>query len=475
MKIAYLANVGTRDVQRHGKFLDKPRPDGAALLADYSNVKAQLSSPILSAGLRHVLQMADSVARVQLFVSDQAAPPVTRETFWEKDTLEFGKLLHRLLAEEFGTRVACIECEPMHSNPADYNRTLPFFAERLPQLLPPESIDAVYVAPVGGADASNVALTINAIRCYRRKCQFIYVMPDGSVQLLNLHQELLADYARGEARAHLRRHDYAAIREVLREAQIGKLWHQHLCAYADRRACFDFGRAEAELQEAENCADGGEMLLQIRRLRQTLQPFLMERKPPTSASTPPEWEEWLRLQRLLLGELCFNLGLKIQRGEWVDFLGRVFRLHEAVLRLVFEMETRHSSDGSDTKGYTDFKKFIDEQSGLAGLGLDAKPTTFALGKIVDHWVRNAGRGRDYGAVMKMHELIGKLSTLRNKSVIAHGYQPVSEEDIREALNGETPPDFLNKVLRVLASLAVDTADAKNPYAAAESLLYPLLT
>jgi hypothetical protein len=475
MRVAYLANVGTRDVQRQGKFLDKPRSEGAALGAYYEKLHSELSSPILSAGLRHVLGLAESIACVQLFASDQPAPPTTKEVFWEKDTLEFGKLLQRLLRDEFGMRLARIECAAMHCNPADYNRTLPFFAEKLRQLVPPETIDVVCVAPVGGADASNVALTINAIRCYRRKCQFIYVMPDGSVHHLNLHQELLGDYARGEALAHLRRHDYAAIREVLIQAQIGKPWHQHLCAYADRRACFDFARADAALQAALDCADGGEVMLQINHLRQTLKPFLVERKSPTSASTEDEWDNWLSLQRLLLGELYFNLSLKANCGEWVDFLGRVFRLHEAILRLIFEMETRHSSDGNDMKGYPDFKKCIDERSDIAGLGLEAKPTTFALGTIVNHWVREASCGPKYGKALKIHELIGKLSALRNKSIIAHGYQPVSEEDICEALNGETPLSILHRVRSVLESLSVDLVEEKNPYAAAKSLLNAMLT
>src|SRR5262249_26469774 len=209
---------------------EKARADGEALLANYEVVRCELTAPILSAGIAHVLRVGGKIARVLLFVSDQPDPPTTPVHHWERDTIAFGKLLQRLLREQFGDRVEQIQCEPIRLNPADYNRMLPCFAERLPVLLPPGQADVVYIAPVGGADASNVALPISAVRCYRDRCQFIYVMPDGQVHLLSLHQELLGDYARQEAAAHLRRHDYAALGETLRRARFGKDWHLHLCA-----------------------------------------------------------------------------------------------------------------------------------------------------------------------------------------------------------------------------------------------------
>ena len=87
----------------------------------------------------------------------------------------------------------------------------------------------VYVAPVGGADASNVGLAINAVRHYRDHCQFIYVLEKAGVQLLNLHAELLGDYARREAAAHLNRRDYAALAQTLCQGRLGEPWHS-VCA-----------------------------------------------------------------------------------------------------------------------------------------------------------------------------------------------------------------------------------------------------
>src|SRR6266545_342812 len=119
MRVAYLANVGTRDVQRNGKPIAKPRPDGAALLAEFEKVRAELIAPILSAGIRQVLGNVARIDVVQLFVSDQLPPPATASDHHERDTVIFGELLGKILAAEFGERVARYACEPMRLNPAD--------------------------------------------------------------------------------------------------------------------------------------------------------------------------------------------------------------------------------------------------------------------------------------------------------------------------------------------------------------------
>src|SRR5262249_40741165 len=142
-------------------------------------------------------------------------------------------------------------------------------------------------------------------------------------------------------------------------------------------------------------------------LSESLQPFLKKPKAATSQSREEAWEEWFKLQRLLLGELFFNLQLKAEGGEWVDFLGRLFRSHEAVLRLVFELETRHSTDGNDTSGYPDFEKVLQQKSDLATLPIKPRPTLYSLRQIIQHWVRT-GRKTGYGGVLAMDKTLEKL-------------------------------------------------------------------
>jgi hypothetical protein len=474
MRVVYLANVGTRDVQRQGQALTKPRLDGANLIANYEAVRAELTAPILTTGLRRVLQDTPKISRVQLFVTDQPAPPDTPEFHWQRDTVEFGKLLQRLLREEFSAeQVERIECEPIRVNPSDYNSTLPFYHERLPRLIRADRVDVAYIAPVGGADACNVGLTINAVRLYREKCQFIYVPEGSDVQVLELHKELLGDYARQEAAAHLQRHDYSALRETLRRARIGKEWHEYLCDAAERRLLFDFRGADDALRRALDAADGGDAKVQIQKCRESLRPFLAEQKQPTSASDEDAWQAWFRLQRLLLGELFFNLRLKVQQGAWVDALGRMFRLHEGLLRLVFELETRHSTDGNDREGYPDFAKALQEEPALRALNRDDRPTTYALERIIEYWTGEAGKDA-YQPVTAILGVFRDLSGLRNKSIIAHGYEGVSEEEVAKQLKTLKPEQLPGRLAGALKPLGVEVNDAADPYAVVRMMLHNAL-
>jgi hypothetical protein len=485
MSVVYLANVGTRDVMKDGKpasaIVDgRPAPscrrDGEVWLRDYDAIKGQLLAPILTPGLRAVLDLVERVT-VVLFYSDQ--DEMTAEKFRGGDTVFFAQILRRLLPEVFSGRIEKVLLSQLAGNPADYNRMLPFFAEQLPRLVPVQSVDVVFVAPVGGADASNVGLTINAVHCYRNKCQFIYVT-DGRVERLNLHEELLTEYNRQEAVAHLDRHDYAALAATLRNTRLARAWHQHLCDYADRRVCFDFVRADGALQAALASADCGETRLVLQRLRQSLQPFLHQGIGPISTAPQEDWDRWFTVERQLLGELFFNLSSKAGKGEWVDFLGRLFRLQEAVLRLVFELETRHSSDKQPQSEFADFIHAIDSQPDLQAYlqsratKYEDGPNSFNLAVVLKFWVQH-GKGREYGKLARTLEAIGgqQLGELRNKSIVAHGYRGISREDV-EAAAGLTVADLLESLKTALSSLGVRTDSEVDPYAAIQALLRNLL-
>src|SRR5262245_56288332 len=102
---------------------------------------------------------------------------------------------------------------------------------------------------------------------------------------------MLAGYAREEARAHLDRHDYAALRATLERARLGRPWHQHVCDYADRRMSFDFRRADAALGRGAATAEG--LGPRLEGLRASLRPFLESQTQPTSADGAEKWEAWL--------------------------------------------------------------------------------------------------------------------------------------------------------------------------------------
>lgn len=468
MTVFYLANVGTRDLTLNGKSPSPPRQQGEEWLGCYEAVYDQLDAPILRPGLMRVIKKVGHVSQVVLFVSDQ--PEATDARFRNNDTVFLGELLKRYLSKRLGAQLGSVTVERLPGNPANYNAMLDFFAGRLPELAPPDRVEVVYVVPVGGTDASNVGLWVNAIRLYRRKVQLLYVMPDERVDVLALHVVLLRETFRAQAAAHLSVHDYAALGRLLQaEPDLAPSWSVPLCAYAHHRLHFDFIRAEGELTKARQTASG-EKLAQIGRLQASLTPFLQDCAAPTSESLDSDWTAWLDLQRQFLGELFIHVQVKADQEQWIEFLGRLFRLHEAMLRFAFEQQTRHSTDGNDGRGYPDYTKALSAdpalQSYLSSKGIkEERPMTYALGLTVEFWVTQAGKGRELGPVRAAVQQMEKLRELRNKSAIAHGYEGVSGAEIEQIV---AIKDLLDAVRRGLTALEVTVTDS--PFIQVQDLL-----
>jgi hypothetical protein len=457
MQIFYLANVGTRDVARRACARPSPRKDGEQWLRDFDAIHEELDAPILRPGLEHVLETApSSTVQVVLFFTDQDAAKVD-ERYRQADTLHFAAILQKLLPQRLEGRVR-VQSVRIEGSPADYNNTLAFFKKALPEQVEVRADDVVYIAPVGGADASNVGLAINAVRRYRDRCQFIYVLENAGVQLLNLHAELLGDYARREAEAHLDRRDYAALRQTLRQARLGEPWHLQLCTYADCRTRFAFGAARTVIEQALAEPQSGEARARLGQLMEEIKPFLNEVTPPRSSSSDDQWQAWFDLQRKLLVELYFNLKRKVLQEEWVDFLSRLFRLQEAVLRLVFEMETKHSTYKHKEIEFKDFHEAIRAATDLAA-SLEKndvhieEPNSRNLGQVLRYWVEIGGKGRQYGKVNSVMKVIGdaNLADLRNQSIAAHGYQGVTKTDVEQKAK-RSIADLLEQVKEAVAAL-----------------------
>lgn len=472
MNIFYLANVGTQDVTWQGKPLSQPRQEGEALLRRYEVIRNQLDVPILVPGLSRAVEKVGRISQLVLFVSDQPATTLSR--YRDKDTVYLGELLKLFLSERFGPQLGGVIVEPLLGNPADYNVALDFFAKRLPDLLPSDRVEVVYVVPVGGADASNVGLWVSAIRLYRRKVELLYVMPDGRVDVLALHAELLRETFRAQVAAHLGVHDYAGLERLLRaEPDLSSSWVPPLCNYAHHRLHFDFTRAMAALTQAQHTASG-ERRAQVGRLQASLTPFLQRIPSPTSMSSESDWKEWLALQRQFLGELFVHLQVKAEQQEWLEFVGRLFRLHEALLRFVFEEQTRHGTEGSDRRGYPDYARALTADSALESYlrnkGIkEMRATTYTLGLALEFWVTQSDQGRELGPVLSGVRQVEKLSELRNRSAIAHGYEGVSREQIEQIVS---VPVVLDAVRVAMTKLGIPVNGS--PFANVQHLLHETL-
>jgi uncharacterized protein with HEPN domain len=101
---------------------------------------------------------------------------------------------------------------------------------------------------------------------------------------------------------------------------------------------------------------------------------------------------------------------------------------------------------------------------------------YNLSLVLEFRVTRANKGRQYKTVrdtLKMIDRGEKLKELRNKSIVAHGYQGISPEDV-EVTAEMTVAALLDTLRSALTSLGVVTTDDKDPYRGVQVLLQGLV-
>jgi len=145
---------------------------------------------------------------------------------------------------------------------------------------------------------------------------------------------------------------------------------------------------------------------------------------------------WLELQILLNTEVLLNARIKWLSKQYIDFLGRVFRLQEGVLRWVFEKVTGFSADGEHFPD--DFVAYIQQDTSfsdyLSKNRINGKtPVAHRLnrGTLLLFLRYLESSGKDYQNVLKHCDKLDHLAALRNKCALAHGNAAVNSEIIRK--------------------------------------------
>ncbi len=158
----------------------------------------------------------------------------------------------------------------------------------------------------------------------------------------------------------------------------------------------------------------------------------------------------------------------------MDFLSRIFRLQEAVLRLLFEMETKHSTYKHEDSEFADFRQVITDDAGLSKWLADnnthvKEPNSWNQFQALRYWVERGGKGKKYGKLYNAMKVIGDagLQELRNQSIAAHGYCGVSRADV-ELKAKKSVEELLDLVKQVIRDLAGNVDS--DPYEAIDALL-----
>lgn len=459
-KVLILANVGNRDVLLDGEALWPPREKGAEILERFNKVARDVALPIVSPALRHIGSSGWEVSEspdVGLFYTDQGD-----ERFRGSDTVEFAKIMKRKLLDEFPRREESggvqfssgksIFTKPIRESPARYDDMYGFYRDYFAgnaHIREPEGW-LCFVLTSGGTPAMNAMLILHAVQHFGENCVQIYVSPEGEAHDMRVGEEIVRAAVERRFDDALAASQFRAAAEILEDGERGG-YRASACRYAEHRLAFDFRGADRHCREALKKSEGDarRWLEGHSRLAQKLQ---------YGASDPS----------LLIEELFYNLEVKWVCGEYVDVLGRSFRLAEALRTWIIESNTPIRNDGK-----TSLKKQKSEIIAIPGLWeriekkLDIERpelNRFALTTIMEYMIEAEAHfpeeARERVArVMEGLEKIDKLAELRNKTILAHGFEGVS----RERLEAEYGSDSLIEDLRESVGDALGRDLSENPF------------
>lgn len=466
MKVFIFSNIGARDVQlvEAGRQVElrPPREAGRRILAEYETHSANIILPIIEPGVSYVMrESGPQVDQVQvvLYGTDQSDP-----NFAQTDTLYCAEIARKKLAAlldrpaaQFEIRVGLVR----DVNPSFYDETY----EAYGQLLSDWAVDAgaqVYVILAGGTPACNTALLLQGVRRFGSRLQVVYV-PQGKEPLrLRVGRQIEESFIEASAVEALRRLDFAnALPYLVRfDLDPGLV---DLARYAAARLDFDFQSAQDWVEAA--IRDGSREVRSFAGdMRHDLD-ILLARSDVSGERLPA-----------LLVELYWNAAITYANHRYADFLGRVYRLQEAILRSMVETVFHLSTDLEPGRAAGVQQAWEDSISAnpelvrfLEAQKLDRRPLDWrAIGRATykamlayatDEKLNQRADGQPVlpaGERARLHTCLAKtnrldpLVDLRHRTIIGHGFDGISEAEIIQASpNQGDPVEFLGEIMGML--------------------------
>jgi hypothetical protein len=472
MHIFFYANIGARDVMLDGKDLRPARPEGFRILENFTTFTPRLSLPILEPTLRFLLQKHPAgIQRIVLFGTDQ----VNEE--WKKtDTLHFADICVLKIRELFKEQIEVVERKLVQKiTPSLYDEAFEAY-DALLGAETPANDDIIYVLITGGVPACNTALLLQSVQHFGVRLRTLYKIEDvKDPQPMRAPRQLLDTFRRSTAVEHLRRLDFANALPFMVNSEV-PLDAQLLTQYAAQRFAFDFQAANQSLEKA--------MMEGSTKIRDFIQSNLRHSLDPLFN---PQAGSLERLETLLI-ELYYNAAITYDHCRYADFLGRVYRFQEALLRSLVERILGLPTDlGKEVRSVNQkaweakisanqyLLDFLQAQKLEENRSLDWHEISRPTYKALLSYCTSSPSGLDqqgkpylsekehnrYELLIKRINRLDPLIELRHRTIIGHDFEGVSEELLlRTYPEGRpTPVDGLREVL----GIAFQRSFKENPY------------
>lgn len=161
----------------------------------------------------------------------------------------------------------------------------------------------------------------------------------------------------------------------------------------------------------------------------------------------------------VFSELMFSMMTQINRDEYIDFLGRLYRYREALMKYLFlRVEGARDINMMSTSMSKRYQlKILKEKYGIHNYNLGIALTRFFHERCQGDYAVSRLMG-----ILDTDKML-KLMSIRNDSIIGHGFAGVSRQDIERAYGGidEILYDFKRCVGYVGLDLEYDKYDKWN--------------
>jgi len=445
MNAILLANIGNSDLGKNDKSIFELRrneiyEESKKLFqsGEYLNLDAILLEPAIKKIMSNY-----NLTKIHLFATEQHPPH-------SQDTIYMAYIVKDILKEKFSFEHEDIEIAKITKNPANFDIMIDFYEHEIEKIT--NDTDLVYISISGGTPAQNMALLLDSLLKFGSKVQVIY-KPMGSKEAreLEIGRKINQILLSRELRALESKHLYGAAADLAEKYDLLKPSEVKYLRAKNMRTLFDFNGTINILRDIKD-SFSGERRNEIITLLKNLESLENATEKIKAAKMD---DEYFNVHKLLIRELYYNIRIKWEQGDYADFLGRLYRFEEAVLRLVFEKIFNVSAEKQDDT-YPDFIKFIEKNEEIRKLldskGIRYEPTTRCLLKIIGYVV---GKTKDR-RLKKIHEILSEIDSkvvqkLRHKTIIAHGFEGVSKEKIESCYEGNILVD-LGEITKIIQEI-----------------------
>lgn len=435
-KIGLVITLGTRDIQvdinkaketfkekfpqnhfRDDGNLISPRSGGQFILDNYESIKKSLVFPIIEPAIKRLSgKFADTLTDILLVATNQENNQYLLKHFIERDTINYAYILKKsssLLFKRHLKQIGKIEISTIARHPNNLDLMYDFFNDSMDSH--PFSImqgkSQIFLLNQGGIDAITTSIMLTFLNRFDKKISILSVDEKNSTCLeLNFSHKYLAEFKRSRLQNSLENYHFQIIENFNLPSNISALAN-----YAKYRLNFDFAAANQAITDHSDKDLVEKLQYELNQIQQN--PFE------------------------LLREVYLNAKVKFEQAAYIDFLSRLFRLTEGLpqyfvckeLNIKFDIKTWAETFEERLKEYNELKEFL-TNARIYGSPVDLNrlPSRPVWLKILEFFESK----ENYANVLDIVKRVSVLADLRNQSIGAHGFDPVSLNLIENTLNNQ---------------------------------------